>query len=253
MYILVLIYTVGIIDVIQSQSYIKTIESQQFITEFGIKSSQSIRIAIDLSQYEFNREIIFYNEYVLPANSETHVFIEGFKPNYLAFGVFQLHSCMQNVTLWTDVERQKHYYGSNLGTIIHPSGSGRQTFRIENDNRVLSINVSLAVVAYSMFNPVPGGCFAVSPDDGDDGGGYPMLDVCHHDRQLIFVKTPTAADGIDHCDSPTKLSYSGFYLSLQRNDFTCRTYFDAVKKMMTTKGIRRYGKLVSIYGRTFTR
>lgn len=220
--------------------------SGQMFVKYGTKSSpQSIQISIDLTQHrsEFDRQIVFYNEYILQAYSETQIFIEGFNSNF-AFGVFQLHSCMYNVTLWTDKSKQQKVYGSNLGTTIHPEKDGRRkVYQIENDQFLVSVNVSLAVVAYSMFNPLPGGCY----------DNNPMLRINHQpNSQMIWVRTPTAAGVATTmsrerlCDeTPHKLNYSGFYFSLPRNDFTCRTYFDGIKAMMTVAAIRRNGKPVS--------
>lgn len=74
--------------------------------------------------------------------------------------------------------------------------------------------------------------------------------IVRNAREMISVDTPPAAMNINErrCQiQPTSaLQYSGFHLYLTKKDFTCRTYFDGIKQMMTVTDVRKNGKLVGI-------
>lgn len=137
-----------------------------------------------------------------------------------------------------------HEHGSDLGLIVYPSALPQSLF-VSNDNYFSTVNISIAVIVYLPTVPLPGACnFADS--EVDDSPGLFVQNA----REMISVDTPPAAVNVNtplcQTQPPNDLHYTGFHLYLSKNDFTCRTYFDGIKKMMTVADVRKNGKLVRI-------
>lgn len=76
----------------------------------------------------------------------------------------------------------------------------------------------------------------------------PVLVVRFH-NEYINIDTPLAAINAEQTDEVKRcnvsLSYVGYHLYLDRGDFTCRTLFDGIKRLMTVGRVKNNGILVN--------
>lgn len=188
-------------------------------------------------------EISYYREVTLPAYSTNEFSIRNIASSF-GFAIFQVHACLYNVTLSYNLtlKPNMHVHGSDLGLMVYPSALPQSLF-IFNENYFSSINVSIAVVVYNPTIPLPGACNLAAAEVEDSPGL-----LVQNSREMISVYTPPAAMNVNERLCPTQppsaLQYSGFHLYLPKNDFSCRTYFDGIKRMMTATDVRKNGKLV---------
>lgn len=67
-------------------------------------------------------------------------------------------------------------------------------------------------------------------------------------KEFINVDTPLAAYRADETNEVKRcnvsLSYLGYHLFLDRGDYTCRSLFDGIKRLMTINRIKQNGILV---------
>lgn len=98
-------------------------------------------------------------------------------------------------------------------------------------------------MVYNRTTPVAGGCnMEYTVRDA------PIL-MLKRNAQFLYVDTPLAADDplIDNrilCNA--SLSYVGYHKFLPRDDYSCRTYFDGIKSMLTSDWVKKNGQLVRV-------
>lgn len=188
-------------------------------------------------------KVSYYHEVTLPAYSNSEFSIRNIAPTF-GFAIFQVHACLYNVTLSYLELLKPHMYehGSDMGLIVYPSTIPQSLF-VANDNYFTAVNISIAVIVYNPTVPIPGACNLVAAEV-DDSPGL----LVQNAREMISVDTPPAAMNVHErlCQTqPTRaLQYSGYHLYLSKNDFTCRTYFDGIKQMLTVSDVKKNGKLV---------
>lgn len=219
--------------------------------------------------------IAFYAELSLPIFSistvRIHFTAPGGQPatkaadNRVRFATLQLHSCFQTVSLSRNRTLQAHHHqnGTNLGLIVHrrrDNDAAAQIFYLHNRNYHTNATVAVALVAYDALAPQPGACSMELPmdevpvlqvhdgDDDDDDDGAANSD-------FVEVDTPLAADANGDCQQQQRflvvdrdhnviggggdeLRYTFYHLFLKRGDFTCRTYFDGIRQMLTVSSVR---------------
>lgn len=75
----------------------------------------------------------------------------------------------------------------------------------------------------------------------------PVLIVSFH-KEIINIDTPLAAYRADETNEVKRcnvsLTYMGYHLFLDRGDYTCRSFFDGIKRLMTINRIKENGILV---------
>lgn len=179
----------------------------------------------------------------MPSKTISTIEIANFTDPNIGYGIVQVHACWYNVTLVfnkTNVET-----GTNIGLIVYPdTNETSQILQIKNNNYYTAVNVSVAFIAYDQEAPIPGLC------DSD----YKTADLSvTENTEFIYVDTPTAAaselsikltNQSSVCNA--SISYIGYHFFLGRGDFSCQSYFTALRKMLTIKDIRHIGSLVCV-------
>lgn len=84
----------------------------------------------------------------------------------------------------------------------------------------------------------------------------PVLIVTSN-NEFLYIDTPLAAyradefNEIKRCNA--SLSYMGYHLFLDRGDYSCRSFFDGIKNLMTINRIKENGVLVCNLGQFIER
>lgn len=212
----------------------------------AITARTGIHIIIDATNYTNTQELIYYNETVLPSYSQSTIYINNLRTDNIGFAIVQIHSFEYNVTLSYNqtIERNYNENGTNLGLTLYPTDfrAGHALVYVHNLNYFTGINASIVLMIYNRTTPVPGGCNMEYPVPD-----APIL-MLKSMAEFLYVDTPLAADDPLNdnrilCNST--LSYVGYHMYLPRNDYSCRTYFDGIKSMLTAESVVKQGQLVS--------
>lgn len=203
-----------------------------------------IHIIIDAVNHTNAQELVYYNETVLPSYSQSTIYLKNLRTD-IGFAIIQIHSFEYNVTLSYNktIERNYNENGTNLGLTLYPNDvrAGYAAVYVHNFNYFTAINASIVLMIYNRTTPVPGGCNMEYPVPD-----APIL-MLKSMAEFLYVDTPLAADDPLNdnrilCNST--LSYVGYHMYLPRNDYSCRTYFDGIKSMLTADSVMKQGQLV---------
>ncbi|XP_055538580.1 transmembrane 7 superfamily member 3-like [Wyeomyia smithii] len=191
-----------------------------------------------------------YREIVLPAYSNTNIQLRNMSIHGadIGFALIQMNAYEFNATLsYTNyIVEDRSLTGMNVGLILYEDGS---LYAI-NTNPHDDIWVSLVLMLYNKTAPVPGGCNLEYPVEVS-----PVMNLTLKET-TIEVDTPPASvarpllDPNNRCGK-TNLIYESYYLSMPSYDFSQRTYFTYIRKLIsyaTTKASGRLNDLSSNVG-----
>lgn len=210
-----------------------------------------INITISAAEFAFESgEVAYYKELTVPAGSISPVYIDFRNSSSgnahrkaadtanLAFGILQVHACLNNISLSYNatLERGFHQTGSDLGLIVRNTQRPSILF-IHNTIYRVDVQISIAFIPYNQSDPVPGGCSMelTMPE-------VPTL-VLDVKADMTTVDTPLAATSKGRCDPAAVFSYTGYHRYMRRSDYSCRSYFDGIRSMMTATQLRQNGQL----------
>lgn len=200
-------------------------------------------ISIDASRPPTD-DITFYDEFSLNPYTVNTISIHNFTDIEYGFGILQVHSCWFNLTLSYNKTIQRNLYenGTNLGFTLYPSRQSPQEIYLHNYNYFTSVNISIALILYNKTTPEPGGCNMEYPV-----ANAPVL-IVTFSREFLNIDTPLAAYRADEMNEVKRcnvsLTYMGYHLYLNRGDYSCRSLFDGIKRLMTINRITDNGILV---------
>lgn len=204
-----------------------------------------INITIAANAFPFHSgQVAFYKELTVPLNSVSQVTIDFSAAqnttDNIAFGIVQVHSCLYNISLAynTTIEPKYHQTGTNLGLIVRNAISQQPTsVFVHNNIHNVDVQISIAFVPYNRSDPIPGACSMELPMPE-----VPAL-VLNVNTDMTTVDTPLAATANGICTAAGRLGYTGYHRFLKRFDFTCSSYFESIRSMMTVEQLQRNGQL----------
>lgn len=180
-----------------------------------------------------------YREIVLPAYSNTEIQLTNMGRNgkHVGFALIQVNAYEYNVTLsyTKTIIEGGHLTGLNLGLILNREGS---LYAI-NTNPHEDIWVSLVLMLYNKTAPLPGGCNMEFPVEVS-----PVMNLTLGDS-TIEVDTPPASAARQFNESCGKadLKYESYYLSMPSYDFSQKTYFTYIRKLISYANAKASGRL----------
>lgn len=150
----------------------------------------------------------------------------------------QVHSHMLNLTLSYSrlLKNDNHENGTNLGMIL---------FR-DNELQLLNLNypedawISLTVIIYDKFSPIPGGCNLESSIEIS-----PILNLIKM-KYYFIVDTPAASHSTNYLNETrfcwkSNLTYETYVKFFSYYDFSKETYFAGIKSMQDFENFRKTG------------
>lgn len=194
----------------------------------------NITIPLNATLTYDNKEL--YGAFVT-LNGDSHVQVNFSDINKsLNFIVFQAHSHLLNISLYTnDTSGEQGVFGTNLGLVSFVKTV--KTFHVVNPNKNLTARVFISVHGYEEFDPIPGGCNMEFPVPIS-----PFIRTFTYPDYIFIDAAPPAMD--PDCIVPLVNSMEFYMMYLPDLNFYADTYFDGIRKMMTLKNIRKYGKLL---------
>lgn len=202
-------------------------------TTFALLNVLEQHVEIDLSDY--GRNTTFTYELYL---AEGNVVVNVANATNGRFFVIQAHSFQSNISLskTETLTFGSYVVGTNIGMVETPLNSDEVYQYYINYVDKTNIQVLLSVILYEDEDPIPGGCNMVY---NTKNAPYQVLT---YDDYMIQLDAAPALDF--SCDiSYPHLDMYRMYLSEGNSDMNA--YFDAIKKMMTVDGIKKYGRKVS--------
>ncbi|XP_058831961.1 transmembrane 7 superfamily member 3-like [Topomyia yanbarensis] len=183
-----------------------------------------------------------YHEIVLPAYSNTNIQLRNMSLNGkdVGFALIQMNAYEYSVTLsyTNNIISDRSLTGLNVGLILYEDGS---LYAI-NTNPNEEIWVSLVLMLYNKTAPVPGGCNMEFPVEVS-----PVMKVTLKES-TIEVDTPPASLAKplltpDNQCGKAKLNYESYYLSMPSYDFSQRTYFTYIRKLISYASAKASGRI----------
>lgn len=183
-----------------------------------------------------------YHEIVLPAYSNTNIQLKNMSRygKNVGFALIQVNAYEYNVTLsYTNtIIDGRHLTGLNLGLVLYEDGS---LYAI-NMNPHEDVWVSLVLMLYNKTAPLPGGCNMEFPVEIS-----PVMNLTQKES-TIEVDTPPAAVAKqfqvpDNQCGKAKLTYESYYLTMPSYDFSQRTYFTYIRKLISYASAKASGRL----------
>lgn len=183
-----------------------------------------------------------YHEIVLPAYSNTAIQLRQMEQHgrNVGFALIQVNAYEYNVTLSynSTIINGSHLTGLNVGLILYGDGN---LYAI-NTNPHEDVMVSLVLMLYNKTAPLPGGCNLEFPVEIS-----PVMNLTLKES-TIEVDTPPAslAPAIpppeNQCGKSV-LRYESYYLSMPSYDFSQRTYFTYIRKLISYANAKASGQL----------
>ncbi|KAF9424418.1 hypothetical protein HW555_000557 [Spodoptera exigua] len=192
----------------------------------------SITIPLNSSITYDNREI--YGGFIT-MNGISRVTINFVDVNKnLTFIVFQAHSHINNISLYTSDKTQgeKNATGTNVGLVS--SVNPINTFIVSNSNNNITVRVYISVHGYFKMDPIPGGCNMEYPIPVT-----PFLNVMTYSDYIFVDAAPPSVD--PGCLNTLQANMSFYMMYLPEMNFYADVYFDGIRKMMSLKNIMKYG------------
>ncbi|XP_053687444.1 transmembrane 7 superfamily member 3-like [Sabethes cyaneus] len=183
-----------------------------------------------------------YREIILPAYSNTNIQLRNMSVHGkdVGFALIQMNAYEFNATLsyTSNIIEDRSLTGMNVGLILYEDGS---LYAI-NTNPHEEIWVSLVLMLYNKTAPLPGGCNLEFPVEDS-----PVLNLTLKES-VVEVDTPPASVARplhtpDNQCGKSKLIYESYYLSMPSYDFTQRTYFTYIRKLITYANAKASGRL----------
>uniref|UniRef100_A0A1Q3FE33 TM7S3/TM198-like domain-containing protein n=1 Tax=Culex tarsalis TaxID=7177 RepID=A0A1Q3FE33_CULTA len=183
-----------------------------------------------------------YHEIVLPAYSNTAIQLRqmGHHGRDVGFALIQINAYEFNVTLSYNatIVDGTHLTGQNVGLVLYEDGS---LYAI-NTNVHEDVMVSLVLMLYNKTAPLPGGCNLEFPVEIS-----PVMNLTLGET-TIQVDTPPASlakqipPPENQCGK-SNLRYESYYLSMPSYDFSQRTYFSYIRKLISYANAKASGQL----------
>ncbi|XP_026736444.1 transmembrane 7 superfamily member 3-like [Trichoplusia ni] len=194
--------------------------------------AQDVNITIPLNNtitYE-NREI--YGGFLLINGSSTvHATFNNINKD-LSFIVFQVHSHLLNVTLYTALKPDSQVKGTNVGLVSFMNAI--DSFHIYNKNENATVRVYISVHGYLDPDPVPGGCNMEFP--------VPISPYLLTRTNNDYITVDAALASLEPtCRENQQPNITFYMMYLPEMNFYADAYFDGIRKMMTLKNIVKYG------------
>lgn len=143
--------------------------------------------------------------------------------NETGFTVFQVHCYQFNLTISLNEKMKNMENGTNLGYVFFKD----HTVHLFNFN-LNTVQCLVASIAYDKFAPIPGGC-----NSEEILQINPTMTVKVLHNFLIVTSALARKSKTDQCvDQETDLTYETFYHYLEQDDFSPRSYFNGIKKML---------------------
>ncbi|XP_024944119.1 transmembrane 7 superfamily member 3 isoform X2 [Cephus cinctus] len=172
-------------------------------------------------------------------------------PQTVSFIIAQVHTYQYNVTLSYDQTSfntsSNSVFGTNLGLVVVINGGSAAQVFVSNDN-IVDVDALLAVVAYPVTAPMPGGC---NMEFGLEIAPFQKLVV--NEATVIVDAQPAAApmtQEISNSCEQHPVHHESYRLYLPEQDFTTETYFLAIKNMLTVQDVVRNAKQVPVLANT---
>lgn len=180
-----------------------------------------------------------YRELVLPAYSNTKIQLLDMARHgkNVGFALVQVNAYEFNVTLsyTKTIIEGSHLTGLNLGLILQQDG----VLYAINTNPHEDVWISLILMLYNKTAPLPGGCNMEFPVKVS-----PVMNLTLGES-TIEVDTPPASPAGQFRESCGKaqLKYESYYLSMPSYDFSQKTYFNFIRKLITYANAKASGRL----------
>lgn len=166
----------------------------------------------------------------------------------VSFLILQVHTYQYNVTLSYDKQylgeafNTSSLFGSNIGLFVKPKTPGPTQVYLENDN-VSPVEALLAVVPYTKYAPIPGGC---NMEFNIEVAPYQKLlvndAIVTVDLQPASV-VPTNNESERSCGKYT-IRQDAYRVYLAEQDYSSESYFNAIASMLTTEDIMQNGQKI---------
>ncbi|XP_057340294.1 transmembrane 7 superfamily member 3-like [Microplitis mediator] len=202
----------------------------------------SVTISLDTFNSSHLNGQAFYNKTILPAFINTSVLISNI-PTELSFIIIQVHAQEKNLTLSMQNAQNKitQINGSNIGLQLDSKDIAYTQINVINNNNK-TVPALIAITAYTLQAPVPGGCnmefdIEVSP--------YQKLLLTN--STVIIDSQPASASLINGFKLPCEknlITYEAYRLYTDESDFSNETYFSTIIKMLTVDDIVKNGAKV---------
>ncbi|XP_012280132.1 transmembrane 7 superfamily member 3 [Orussus abietinus] len=209
--------------------------------------------AVTISLESYNRTKsngqAFTKNVTLPGNSGVIVNIKTVPPE-VSFIVIQVHTHLLNVTLsydkpWSISVSKDSVNGTNIGLVVTvnplvylPSSLMGRAVVVDNYNNG-SVEALLAVVAYTVKAPIPGGC---NMEFNVETSPFQRLIVT--EATVIVDAQPASAPAVNGTEPSCErhpVQHQAYRLYLPEHDITPETYFSAIKTMLTAEDIAKNG------------
>lgn len=205
--------------------------TSQISAEFLNVLEQNVKI--DLSDYGKNKTFT-YKMYM----AEGNVIIDIVNATEGGFFVIQAHSFQSNISLSKTDPSTLGYYviGANIGMVeVDLDSKAVYRYYLKYIDKA-SIQVLLSVVLYGAEDPIPGGCNMVYNTK------FAPYQVVSYDDYMIQVDAAPALDSSCNIAYPHLDMY---HMYLPEGNSDINVYFNAIEKLMTVDGIKKYARKVS--------
>uniref|UniRef100_A0A8D8A333 Transmembrane 7 superfamily member 3 n=1 Tax=Culex pipiens TaxID=7175 RepID=A0A8D8A333_CULPI len=186
-----------------------------------------------------------YHEIVLPAYSNTAIQLRQMDHHGrdVGFALVQINAYEYNITLSYNatIIDGSHLTGRNVGLVLYGDG----TLYAINTNVHEDVMVSLVLMLYNKTAPLPGGCNLEFPVEIS-----PVMNLTLKES-TIEVDTPPASlakqipPPENQCGK-SNLRYESYYLSMPSYDFSQRTYFTYIRKLISYANAKASGQINNI-------
>uniref|UniRef100_A0A182YJ10 TM7S3/TM198-like domain-containing protein n=1 Tax=Anopheles stephensi TaxID=30069 RepID=A0A182YJ10_ANOST len=183
-----------------------------------------------------------YREITLQPYSNTRIHIANLTKNAaqsVGYALVQLNAFEYNVTLSynSSIIEGGHLTGQNVGLLMYGDGD----LYAFNLNPHQAVWVSLVLMLYNTTAPIPGGCNLEFPVEVS-----PILNLTLT-PEIIIVDTPAASVAKPFQGSPNgcgkaRLEYESYYYIMPTHDFSQRTYFAAINRLLSYTAAKLSGR-----------
>uniref|UniRef100_A0A182TCB4 Uncharacterized protein n=1 Tax=Anopheles maculatus TaxID=74869 RepID=A0A182TCB4_9DIPT len=183
-----------------------------------------------------------YREITLQPYSNTRIHIANYTKNAaqnVGYALVQVNSFEYNVTLSynSSIVDGGHLTGQNVGLLMYGDGD----LYAFNLNPHQAVWVSLVLMLYNTSAPLPGGCNLEFPVEIS-----PILNLTLT-PEIIIVDTPAASVAKPFQGSPNgcgkaRLEYESYYYIMPTHDFSQRTYFSAINRLLSYASAKLSGR-----------
>lgn len=204
---------------------------------------------------------------ILDASSMVRIHSRGV-PDNVSFAILQAHSQVHHLTLSRDenLVYGNHVKGSSTGIYTEVQGRGVAGYLFNNNP--FNVTVLVFIMYYDRLGkgyhcfllhvsdcrmivaPVPGGCNLEFEMER-----APWLNVSH-DRAMIQVDHEAAAVPSGKSTSPCEtdsLHYEVFHHYMTERDFSEESFFEAIRRLRSVEGAKRFGREVTRKNACFVR